>query len=416
MDWTLVASTVLTASLLTVAFVIYSLSTSHNPKALRRFIVSPRDSLLPNISSERAAALPYPPDLFPGARDVVTPYGTMRVFEWGPEDGKKVVFIHGDSTPSPVFGPIANALARRGCRVMIFGMSLKIAEEISKFSHRADPSHYCTDLWGRGYSDTPLDVPHSSRLFGLQILFATASSAISWNRPNHFSLVGFSLGGGIAMSFAAHFPYLVDSIVLLAPGGILRYLPPGYDNTLLRIPHLLPSFYLRKLAASLLGVGLLATPLDSSSPNAQDLKRLGSADKLSTIDKNALDSATILQWQFDHHKGFVHSFINTIIHGPLMNQQPDWQKTCNIIKGDKHLTIPSDHSSKLFNSKLLTIFGDADGIVAQKDVVEDLTKMIGTPGHLICRVVPGGHGFPLPSSDIIITHLADFWGLEKQKQ
>lgn len=54
---------------------------------------------------------------------MATPYGTMRVYEWGPEEGKKVVVIHGDTTPAPMLGPIAEVLVKRGCRVILFGKS-----------------------------------------------------------------------------------------------------------------------------------------------------------------------------------------------------------------------------------------------------------------------------------------------------
>ena len=86
-------------------------------------VPSPRDTLLPLLSCAEAAALPYPPDIFPGARDVDSPYGVMRVYEWGPEDGRKVVFVHGDSTPGPVLGPIARALVDKGFQVLVFGKS-----------------------------------------------------------------------------------------------------------------------------------------------------------------------------------------------------------------------------------------------------------------------------------------------------
>ena len=94
---------------------------------MQRSVASPRDSLLPHISPEQAAALPYSPTLLPGGRDVLTPYGTMRVYEWGPEEGRRVILIHGDTTPAPILGVIADGLARRGCRVLIFGkFSLEI--------------------------------------------------------------------------------------------------------------------------------------------------------------------------------------------------------------------------------------------------------------------------------------------------
>ena len=87
------------------------------PKA----IPSPRTTLLPRQTSEQSSALPYPPDLLPGSRDVDTPYGSMRVYEWGPEDGRKVIMITGDTTPAPIFGIVAKKLVLKGLRVMIGG-------------------------------------------------------------------------------------------------------------------------------------------------------------------------------------------------------------------------------------------------------------------------------------------------------
>jgi hypothetical protein len=64
---------------------------------------------------------PYPPELFPGGRDVETVYGTVRVFEWGPEDGDKVLLVHGIGTPCIALGDMAWELVRKGYRVMLFG-------------------------------------------------------------------------------------------------------------------------------------------------------------------------------------------------------------------------------------------------------------------------------------------------------
>ena len=87
----------------------------------RSVIPSPRETLLPTLSKAQQDDLAYRPDFYPGARDVKTLYGTMRVNEWGPLDGKKVLFCHGDATPSPVFKSIAEKLVSRGCRVITFG-------------------------------------------------------------------------------------------------------------------------------------------------------------------------------------------------------------------------------------------------------------------------------------------------------
>lgn len=91
-------------------------------------IVQPKiiESPLRNVQSaslEKNGKLSVLPlDVLPGARDVSTPYGSMRVYEWGPEDGHKVLLVHGISTPCVSLGGLAHALVDRGCRVLIFDL------------------------------------------------------------------------------------------------------------------------------------------------------------------------------------------------------------------------------------------------------------------------------------------------------
>ncbi|KAI9849539.1 MAG: hypothetical protein M1837_004159 [Sclerophora amabilis] len=362
--------------------------TSTNSKTSRRTIASPRDTLLPYLSRSQALALPYPPDLLPGARDVDTPYGVMRVYEWGPEEGRKVVMVHGDTTPAPLWGPIGKALVERGCRVLVL------------------------DLWGRGYSDTPLNLPHDARLFAMQIFFALASSPLSWtgDASGGFSIIGFSLGGGITVSFAARFPYLINSIILLAPAGILRSMPGDYESIFFRFPSIFPSSYVRKMVGRVLGVDL-----ETARTNA---KGTSPVEKQSPQESRSWkpqkpDVPAVVQWQFDNHQGFVHSFINTIQHGPIMHQQSEWKILCDIIKGESLGKAPGGGAPcKLHNSKILAIFGDADAVVVEREVSKDLGQMLGGPDHVEFKTVPGSHGFPIPSSEEVVKHISDFWELK----
>lgn len=82
---------------------------------------SPRETILPQLSKEDIKNLPYPPDALPGARDIDSPYGRIRLYEWGPEGGPRVLLIHGISTPSIALGRLAHKLVENGCRVMLFG-------------------------------------------------------------------------------------------------------------------------------------------------------------------------------------------------------------------------------------------------------------------------------------------------------
>lgn len=82
-------------------------------------LLSPRKTTLSDVENR---GHPLPSDVFPGARDVATLYGSIRVYEWGPEDGPKVLLVHGITTPCAALGGLAHALVDRGCRVMLFDL------------------------------------------------------------------------------------------------------------------------------------------------------------------------------------------------------------------------------------------------------------------------------------------------------
>ena len=182
---------------ITVGLKLYKIKTGGAQDVL--VIPSPIKSPSSKPPTEENASCPYPPDAYPGARDVQSPYGSLRVYEWGPEDGKKVLLVHGISNPCIALGAVAHGLANKGCRVMMF------------------------DLPGRGYSDTPVPTPHSARLYTTTILLALTSSPLPWTGNGEtFSLIGYSLGGGIVANFTSYFPSLVSSLVLIAPAGLVR--------------------------------------------------------------------------------------------------------------------------------------------------------------------------------------------------
>lgn len=85
-------------------------------------LISPRSTVLPGLLEEEHRKLPLPDDVLPGARDVASPYGSIRVYEWGREDGPKILLVHGITTPCIALGGVAHALVDRGCRVMLFDL------------------------------------------------------------------------------------------------------------------------------------------------------------------------------------------------------------------------------------------------------------------------------------------------------
>jgi pimeloyl-ACP methyl ester carboxylesterase len=304
-----------------------------------------------------------------------------------------VLFVHGDSTPCLVFSKIAQGLVDMGYRVMLFGKDRSREMESTRL--------IATDLWGRGYSDTPLDCRHDDRLFAAQILLALTSSPLSWTGSgNSFSIVAFSLGGPISLAFTGAFPASVRSLVLLGPAGLLRKLPDGYDDQLMHQPELAVSQEsIRQKVRQILGV-------DSSGPSLNmqvDPKRVVPLNNGPSRVEKSFDMGEIIQWQFDHHQGHVHSFQDTIRFGPLQKREDLWRKVCDILAGRAH----SD--TVLHGSKMLIFFGTDDDVVVGEETTEDILKMLPSE-HLQVEYLPGGHGFPYPNSERIIQTILSFWG------
>lgn len=100
--------------------VLRSLAWSSQPNRSTT-LSSPADTLLPTLEVSDLKELPYPPFALPGSRDIPSPYGNIRVYEWGPEEGERILLIHGISTPSIALTDVAHKLVRKGHRVLLFG-------------------------------------------------------------------------------------------------------------------------------------------------------------------------------------------------------------------------------------------------------------------------------------------------------
>lgn len=256
------------------------------------------------------------------------------------------------------------------------------------------------DLWGRGYSGTPLGVRYDVRLFTAQTLLALTSSQISWmGNGITFSLIGYSLGGPISLALAGTFPSSIRSMVLLGPAGLLRTLPAGYDDPLLLNPDGAPSQQaIRDKVQEVLGVAP-SGPLLNISETAHTVPPLVFPSRV----KETFDLGAVLQWQFDRNEGHVHAFQDTVRFGPLQHQESVWAKVCDIFAGKTHPESP------LHNSTLLVYFGQDDVIVMGSETTEDIIKLLPAD-HLKIEYVPGGHSFPFPNSETIARGIISFLG------
>lgn len=115
-------------------------------------------------------------------------------YQWiGPVRGPVAVCVHGLTTPSFIWRSIAEGLALMGFRVLIY------------------------DLYGRGYSDRP-NGKQDRGFFIQQLDDLLADQEIE----DDVTLLGYSLGGAIATTYAAQHPEKVRQLVLLAPAGMAK--------------------------------------------------------------------------------------------------------------------------------------------------------------------------------------------------
>ncbi|KEQ74490.1 alpha/beta-hydrolase, partial [Aureobasidium namibiae CBS 147.97] len=300
-----------------------------------------------SLTDEQQKRLPYAPDALEGARDVATPFGSIRVYEWGPAEGKKVLLVHGISTPCIALGGLAEELAQKGCRVMLF------------------------DLFGRGFSSTPdpASQPQDIQLFTTQILLVLSSSPLSWTGDgNRFALIGYSLGGGIAASFTSYFPNIVESLVLIAPAGLMRSTRIHWTSKFLY-----GGFLPRKLVEYLISAR-----------------------------RPSVSIANVVAWQLHHHAGFVSSFVSSIQHAPISAQHDIWRR----IASCQNSVIPS--TQRLLEGKVLLLLAKDDNVVIADEMSQDAQSALGSDAVDI-RVMDGGHELPVTDAELVAQTILDFW-------
>ncbi|KXL41663.1 hypothetical protein M433DRAFT_150360 [Acidomyces richmondensis BFW] len=363
---------------------------NHSPN----IIPSPRKSLQ-LLSSQQLDTIPYPLDALPGARDIDTPYGNIRVYEWGPEDGRKVLFIHGISTPCIAFAGMARLLAEKGCRVMLF------------------------DLFGRGYSDTPDPKIYRQdiNLFTSQILLVLSSSKLSWTGSSKFTLVGYSLGGGIGASYTSYFPNHVESLILVAPGGIIRSHHIGTSSRLLYsnlLPRPLVEYYIRRRLT-----GSSAPPMSEEESRMGQLQAAVSevphghpahaADSIAPIfpDRPRISPAYTVAWQTECHTGFLSAFISSIQHAPITDAHDRWRLIGSRLSAQE-ASSNLDQIGGLKEGQVLILLGKQDNLIIADEVEADATECLGKGNVKIVKLT-GGHDLPIVNAQGCVDAIIDFW-------
>jgi len=132
-----------------------------------------------------------------GGSYVRLPAGVTHYELAGPDNAQTVVLVHGFSVPYYLWDQTFSALVAAGFRVLRY------------------------DLYGRGWSDRP-NARYTPDFYDQQLV--QLLSALGIQRP--VDLVASSMGGPIAVNFAARHPERSGKVALLDPGFGHGFTPP----------------------------------------------------------------------------------------------------------------------------------------------------------------------------------------------
>ncbi|KAG0278114.1 hypothetical protein BGZ95_004709 [Linnemannia exigua] len=265
-------------------------------------VTAQRGQALPSLRAANLLKSAYPEDYYPGGEYAELSYGETHYFLFGPEDGKKIVFVHGLSTPASVYNGVARHMADNGCRVLLY------------------------DLYSRGYSVGPA-VDHNPVFYVTQL--HELLKYVGWTQCN---FVGLSLGGGIIAAYAHRFPETVQSLNFIAPGGLLSPSEIPWVGKIFSLPYSEEIFSHKSFRDYF------------SGKNVASMR--GEFKHLESVPACIDEACEILKLQFRHHAGYARGLMSTLKMFPLTSLKAQFATAqaqsfpVQVVWGTKDTVIP----------------------------------------------------------------------------
>ena len=191
---------------------------------------------------------------------------------------------------------------------------------------------------------------------------------------------------------------MVRSLVLLAPGGLIR-------------PHHMKQQYWLKSLDGVVPESLLQWAAHRSINKVRKTALSDAATKKKPMveDTNTIEAfqrplniPAVIEWQIAHHKGFMYSFMSSLRHGPITNQHEDWRRL------GKVLSEAAAETPKTFaQARVLIVLGEKDPIIIEDEIISDATDALGGAHNVEFFVVGGeSHDFPITRSDVVVEQIS----------
>ena len=315
-----------------------------------------------------------------------------RTFGDGNKGSPTVLLVHGLTGSSGYFVWLARALSEKGRRRVV-----------------------SLDLYGRGRTAYPADdAPMTAELFAEQIeefLRKMPRDQEDDRRP--IDLVGYSMGGGVAIAFAAKWPERCRSLTLIAPCGTRNMRLPFSLRLLLRLP----------LVPELL-VWLLFSPtqalLGRKDEQWEDVAKWAGWDEHEREEgRRAVEEATTLR----------DSMLNTLKHFPLAGLEEQMEEVAKQLvpgrmevppspaqfiggsstsSGSSRSSRSSGSSSSGSSSLVHVLWGGKDEVVPVAGAAR-LLQCIPGATYDPSRFAQSTHNLPLERAEEVAQEMIKWW-------
>lgn len=254
-----------------------------------------------------------------------------------------------------------------------------------------------------------------------QLLLALSSSPLPWSGNDAFHLIGYSLGGAIAASFARYHPHAVKSLNLVASGGLIRPHHVSWKSRLLYSEGFLPEWLLQGLIRRRLWPETGSADMPEVKIN-DDSERTPPGEKIesdarggSSFDDAVLAAgrpdlrvARVMEWQLRHHHGFVAAYKSTILHAPIYDQgRREWAPLGGILEArrrDSSGAVPGLKAGKIF-----LVMGETDPVVVPEEMQEDAQKALGDDAILVKVIEGAGHEVGITRGGDVAEAIVAMW-------
>ncbi|KAJ3079043.1 hypothetical protein HDU99_000211 [Rhizoclosmatium hyalinum] len=259
----------------------------------------------------------------------------------GPATGKRILLIHGIGGSWANFPRVLECLVTKGFQLLVF------------------------DIYGRGCSDAPPG-SYNAPFFVQQAV--ALMDHVGWDRA---SVLGFSMGGAIAVNLADLHPERVDKLILIAPAGLMKSLPPNA----------------RLLATPIIGDILSQTVAKHVmlKENASDQEEYKKQPGMG----HCVQSMKVGRINLMHNPGFYRSFVSTIRGGMLANQDLVFERV-----GDR------------FRNRVFCAWGTSDTVCPYGECVPAFRRCM--PEATLVEIPGGKHSFMSEDPERVLAGLHAF--------